>query len=52
MRKYITENEQMPKWMAELSSKLQDSGIEIDRDNSIRVVKKFIFFNTLRAVVR
>ena len=42
----------MWKSMAKFLSKFQDTGIKIDRVNSIRVPKPLIFFNILRAVVR
>ena len=49
--KYGTEYEQMWTRMVEFLSKFQGSGIQIDRDNSIRVAKTLICFNILRAVV-
>ena len=51
LNKYVTEYEQMWKWIVEFLSKFQSSGIKIDRVNSIGVSKPLIFFNILRAVV-
>ena len=50
--KYVTEYEQMWKWMVEFLTRFQGRGVNIDRVNSIRVVKPLIFFNILRAVAR
>ena len=52
LSKYVTECEQMWKWMVEFLRKFQGRGIKIDRVNSIRVAKPLIFFNILREVVR
>ena len=43
LSKYVTEYEQMGKWMVEFLSKFQNSVIKIGRVNSIRVVNALIF---------
>ena len=50
LSKYVVEYEQMWKWLGEFFSKFQDSGIKIDKVNSIRVAKWIIFFNILRGI--
>ena len=42
----------MWKSMVKFLSKFQDTGIKIDRVNSIRVPKPFIFFNILHTGIR
>ena len=51
LSKYLAEYELMWKWMVEFLSKLQGSGIKIDRVNSIRVAKSIIFFNICRDIL-
>ena len=50
LSKYVTEYEQIWKWMVEFLSKFQSRGIKIDRVNSISVYKSIIFFNILSAI--